>query len=115
MWKNEFISALGSIVSVTRKIQGNDSNRAGTWRQALMQRQWKNTANCLLSNQVKTEYPESDMAHSDLDLATSTINLERAPRSCPYANTLGTFSQGRFIFANNSNLCQTDIAIQLPL
>jgi hypothetical protein len=34
-----------TIQSITERSQGRNSNRAGTWRQELMQRPWKGAAN----------------------------------------------------------------------
>ena len=75
---------------IIRNHQDRNSNRAGTWRQELMQRPWRDTAYwlshhsllSLLSYRIQGHLPRNGTTHIGQDPPPSITNYENSPQ--PY-------------------------------
>ena len=61
-----------------------------------------------LSYTNQDHLPRSRLTHNELDCLRSIINQENAPQTCLQANLRKVFSLLRFLFPQNSQVCQVD-------
>jgi hypothetical protein len=97
--------------------QDRHSKRAGTWREELMQKPWRNTVYCLALHgftvcfliEPKTTSSESVTIHNGLGPSHQT--LRKMPYRLTDSPTLWRhFSQASFL-SDNSSFCQFDIKL----
>lgn len=88
---------------------------AGTWRQELKQKPWKGGLLLLFSLWLAQSAllnipgPPAQDGHTHIGLNFSITNLENGIQACLQADFMEAFSQLRFLFPNDSSLCQVDL------
>lgn len=82
MWRKEFI---GLHFHLTGR-QGRNSNRAGTWRQELMQRSWRGAAYCLAPcGLLSLSYRSQDhhLGNGPTIVGLTPLSINHYLRKCP--------------------------------
>ena len=77
---------------VTEGSEGRNSNRAGTWKQELMQRPRRSSAYWLTPSGSQDHLPRGGTAYNGLVVPISIINQENALQTCLWINLVEVFS-----------------------
>jgi hypothetical protein len=88
--KRVYLAYTSTLLFIIKGSQDKSSNRTGTWRQELMQRQWRGTAYwlapcgllCMLSCRTQDHQPRDDTIHHGLGPPPSIT------KKLPYSETL---------------------------
>jgi hypothetical protein len=90
-----------TLLFITIESQDSNSHRAGTWRQELMQRPWRDVTYWLassvllnlLSSRTQDYQPRDGTTHNGMGLPTLIMNLENALQ----LDLMEAFPQGRLL------------------
>ena len=104
-------SLLDLFFFITERNQDMNSNKAGTWRQELIQRQWWNVAYCmlsLLSYRIQDHQPRVGTIPTGLGPLTSQENVLQA---CLLPDLMEALSNCGSLLSDDFGSCQADIKL----